>query len=214
MPRLLDLFCGAGGAAVGYHRAGFEVVGVDINPQPRYPFEFHQADAMTFPLDGFEVVHDSPPCPGYSTITPDQSKHPRLIAPLRQRLKEWGGIYVIENVEGAKRHMHSPIMLCGSSFGLPIQRHRLFEMNRFVIAPLCNHDRQPIGIYGQHPDTRQWLRPNGTSRGVKATSIEQAQRALGIDWMTWNELTDAIPPAYTEFIGVQLLEHLAADATH
>ena len=135
-PRLLDLFCGAGGAAMGYHRAGFEVVGVDIKPQPHYPFEFHQADAMTYPLEGFDAIHASPPCQGYSPHVSSESSawagtrgkdEPRLIGAVRERLV--GHAYVIENVVGARRELRGPLLLCGTMFGLPIARHRLFEMN-------------------------------------------------------------------------------------
>jgi hypothetical protein len=117
-PRLLDLFCGAGGAAVGYHRAGFDVVGVDINPQPRYPFEFHQADAMTFPLDGFDAIHASPPCQAYSHGTPPdkRSNHPDLLDATRDRLNAAGLPWVIENVPRAP--LRSPVILCGSQFDL------------------------------------------------------------------------------------------------
>lgn len=206
-PRLLDLFCGAGGAAVGYHRAGFQVVGVDNRPQPNYPFEFHQDDALTYPLEGFDAHHASPPCQGYSTMTANQKAHPRLIAHIRDRISHLP--HVIENVEGAKPYMKSPIMLCGSSFGLNVRRHRLFETNAFILAPPCTHTTTPIGIYGAHFDrTGGWVRPNGTGRGIKADSLEAAQTAMGIDWMTWPELVEAIPPAYTQFIGEQLLSVL------
>lgn len=213
-PRLLDLFCGGGGATRGYQLAGFHVTGVDINPQPRYcGDEFHQADAMTFPLNGFDVVHAGPPCQGYSTMTADHSRHPQLIAAVRDKLTSNGTPYVIENVAGARRHMSSAIQLCGSSFGLQVRRHRLFESNLFLMPQPCAHSEAPVGVYGDHPDRPGgWLRPGGTSRGVKATSLEQAQEAMGIDWMKWWELTEAIPPVFTSYVGEQLLMHLGVAA--
>ena len=138
-PRLLDLFCGAGGAAMGYHRAGFDVVGVDINPQPHYPFAFHQADALEYPLAGFDAIHASPPCQRFSTMTQRwarSSSRPGPDEPTRSRLRESMLPYVIENVAGAP--LVGPIRLCGSSFGLPVRRHRLFEMSSPpLLVPPC-----------------------------------------------------------------------------
>ncbi len=129
-PRLLDLFCGAGGASAGYHRAGFEVVGVDIKPQPHYPFEFHQADALEFPLEGYDAYHASPPCQAYSVCTKQEQKknYKKLIGSIRNRLIPTGKPFVIENVLGAKLDLRANILLCGTMFGLPIHRHRIFEM--------------------------------------------------------------------------------------
>jgi DNA (cytosine-5)-methyltransferase 1 len=206
--RLLDLFCGAGGAAMGYHRAGFEVVGVDIAPQPHYPFEFVQADALEYPLAEFDAIHASPPCQHYAGITaltgkPDE--HPDLIAPVRERLRGTGVPYVIENVEGARRKMRA-LPLCGSSFGLDVRRHRYFETNWLLLVPRCSH-------HLQQPRFRSLdKRGSGVSRVVGvhghvnyAGEGEIRARAMGIDWMTQDELVEAIPPAYTEFIGKALL---------
>jgi hypothetical protein len=204
-PRLLDLFCGAGGAAMGYHRAGFEVVGVDINPQPHYPFEFHQADAMTYPLEGFDAIHASPPCQKFSitaNLARAQGKKASevdLLTPIRPLLEATGLPYVIENVKGAP--LRDPLTLCGSTFGLGVRRHRLFESNiAFLGSGPCRHQEQgrPIGIYYSIGDEI----PQG---GKTAASLEEGQAAMGIDWMTWKELKEAIPPAYTEWIGRQLL---------
>src|SRR4030042_2837765 len=145
-PRLLDLFCGAGGAAMGYHRAGFEVVGVDIKPQPHYPFEFHQADALTFPLDEFDAYHASPPCQAftkYKNLRKDlPSRYPNLIPSTRRRLTDTDKPFVIENVEGSP--LINPIVLCGSMFGLDVRRHRLFECGKFTVQPLvCHHNWEP-----------------------------------------------------------------------
>jgi DNA (cytosine-5)-methyltransferase 1 len=214
-PRLLDLFCGAGGCSVGYHRAGFDVVGVDLVEHPDYPFPFHKADALTFPLDGFDVVHASPPCQRYSTITSDPSRHPDLLEPVRDRLLAWGGLYVIENVAGAARLLRQPVKVCGSAFGLAVRRHRYFECNTFVLGAMCMHPEEaPIGVYGDHgQQDHEYRRPDGTRRGQKARDVAQARKAMGIDWMTsWDDLADAIPPAYTEHIGTQLLAHLEAAA--
>lgn len=211
-PRLLDLFCCAGGAAMGYHRAGFEVTGVDIKPQPDYPFGFWQTDVLEYlddHLGVFDAIHASPPCQGYSTITPDKSKHPKLINQVREIIEPYDIPYVIENVPGAKAHLRNPVRLCGSSFGLAVRRHRLFESNIPLTVPPCAHSNQAaVGVYGSHPDSREYLRPDGTRRGRKARSLEEAQSAMGIDWMDWTHLKEAIPPAYTEHIGRQLIDHM------
>jgi DNA (cytosine-5)-methyltransferase 1 len=211
-PRLLDLFCGAGGCSVGYHRAGFDVTGVDIEPHPDYPYQMIVADALDVladpaHLDRFDVIHASPPCQGYSTMTADHDAHPRLIGPVRAALA--GRLYVIENVAGARRHMVDPVQLCGSTFGLGVQRHRLFESSTFLMPQPCGPHPTPVGVYGQHPDARAYPRPGtGTSRGDKATSLAEGRAAMGIDWMGWADLTEAVPPAFTEYIGAQLLDQL------
>lgn len=218
-PRLLDLFCGAGGAAVGYHRAGFDVVGVDINPQPHYPFEFHQADALTFPLDGFDAIHASPPCQAFTAYrrTGNVGTYPDLIAEVRGLLHSSGAPWIIENVEGAP--LLAPLLLCGSMFTMDVRRHRLFESSERLEAPLwsCRH-----GIWGpdRFPGGRSRER-TGSSRGRVRKTIEigswdiplpRQREAMGIDWMTGNELSQAIPPAYTEWIGAQLLRALGVAA--
>ena len=206
-PLLLDLFCGAGGAAMGYHRAGFEVVGVDIKVQPRYPFEFIQADALEYPLDGFDVVHASPPCAQATQaghLRDAQGKSSRygdLITPTRARLA--GSVSVIENVPGAP--IRADVTLCGSMFGLAVRRHRWFEFGCPTLSLVhpCNHYDQgrPVGIYYKLADDI----PHG---GRTAVTVEMARSAMGIDWMTWPELTQAIPPAYTEYVGRQLMRAL------
>ncbi len=207
-PRLLDLFCCAGGAGMGYHRAGFDVVGVDINPQPHYPFEFHQADALTFPLDGFDAIHASPPCQGYSRMRHlpwlRDKVYPLLIDPVRERLTEWGGPWVIENVEDAPLQtaaglfgLHG-VMLCGGMFGLPIYRHRPFESS--VNLPQPAHRRhtaviQPGRMLGGRADVRRgitaWQEDGGV--GGHMANIDRVKAAMGIDWMTGDELAQAIP---------------------
>lgn len=216
-PKLLDLFAGAGGASVGYDRAGFNVTGVDITPHADYPYGLFVADALNF-LDtwgdtfNFDVVHASPPCPRYSVATPaaHRDTHPDLIAPVRERLAELGVTYVIENVPGSP--LLGPVTLCGSMFGLQVRRHRLFESNLPLTAPACQHEGRTVyGVYGQHGDKNGAVaRPNGTSRGTKARDVEHAREVMGIDWMTeWSDIADSIPPAYTEYIGRQLLEHVS-----
>ena len=210
--KLLDLFCGAGGAAMGYHRAGFkDITGVDIKPQPRYPFKFVQADAMTYPLEGFSAIHASPPCQAFTAMKTmwNAKKHEDLLTPTRKRLDSTGTRYVIENVEGAPMAGYV-IILCGSSFGLGaddarLQRHRLFETNVPMLAPACNHGMadRVIGVYGGHGRDRR--------RKVNTQDFSTAarRRAMGIDWMTSEELSQAIPPAYTEFIGRHLIKALS-----
>jgi len=219
-PRLLDLFAGAGGCSVGYARAGFEVVGVDIAPHPDYPFALFVGDAMDALSDlalwdRFDVIHASPPCPRYSSATPEANRgsHPDLVGPVRELLQEWGGTYVIENVPGAP--LLNPTRLCGSSFGLGVRRHRLFESNAPLMGLECVHASQPEvwGVYGDHGDLTPVTRPNGASRGNKARDAAHAREVLGIDWMTeWDDLADAIPPAYTEHVGAQIIAHLSEAA--
>lgn len=213
-PRLLDLFCGAGGAAMGYHRAGFEVVGVDIKPQPHYPFEFiwhdvldYLADARAWIEDTFDVVHASPPCQAYSVATRDKSRHPDLIPDVRKLLnpRDCGWIYVIENVPGSP--LVDPVLVCGSSLGLEVRRHRLFESNVALMAPPCVHrsQGQPVGVYGEGSS-------RGQIRGRKADNEEEVLTVMEMPWADRAGATQAIPPAYTELIGHQLVTHLKAKA--
>ena len=216
-PRLLDLFSGAGGASVGYHRAGFEVVGVDINPQPNFPFEFIQAD-WEKPLSSLPglweregvpyAIHASPPCQAYSTMTKKWGRsgdHPDLVDPVREALVEIECPYVIENVAGAP--LLNPVMLCGSMFNLhsgiyQLRRHRLFESNVSFFAPAsCNHQGKALGVYGN---------PGGSSKrdGIKFAQIADWRAGMGIDWMTKDELKESIPPAFTEHVGKHLLSAL------
>ena len=203
-PRLLDLFCGAGGAAMGYHRAGFKVVGVDIKPQRNYPFEFHRADALEYPLGGFDVVHASPPCQKYSAATRHLANDsPLLIESIRDRLLNNEAFYVIENVPGAP--LIHPITLCGLALGLNVKRHRLFESTTHLQAPPCppGHPGNWFVIFGHEARSRL----DGHKSGRK-NKLEAAREAMGIDWMTRGELSEAIPPAYTEYIGWQLRRQL------
>lgn len=213
-PLLLDLFCGAGGASKGYDDAGFEVVGVDIEPQPNYPYEFIQADAIDS-VDrlgrNFDVIHASPPCHAYSTVTGRNRRNRRtyvdLVNPTRQRLLDLDKPYVIENVVGAP--LLDPVTYCGSSFGLDVRRHRLFESNVTLIAPPCDHSWQTPRF--RSLDSRMVARGSLNSVvGVHGHlnypgEFELRCKAMGIDWMTSRELCQAIPPAYTEHIGRQLL---------
>jgi DNA (cytosine-5)-methyltransferase 1 len=206
--KLLDLFCGAGGAAMGYHRAGFEVFGVDINPQPRYPFEFHQADAMTYPLDGFDAIHASPPCQGYSRMRHlpwlKDKVYPLLLAGTWERLAAAGVPWVIENVEDAP--MPQSTVLCGWTMGLPFYRHRRFGASFLIMAPPHRQHGTTIAAGGASVAQRF----KGTSFGIFDGA--DPGEAAGIGWMTKAELSEAIPPAYTEFIGQQLMAHLETRA--
>ena len=213
-PLLLDLFCGAGGAAEGYHRAGFDVVGVDIEPQPNYPFLFIQGEATgalgwTL-LNSVGAIHASPPCQAYSTTASLHSnEYPRLIEPVRELLDDTGLPYVIENVAGAKADLREPITLCGSSFGLGVRRHRLFEVSGFDVGlvPPCNHgeQREPIDVTGTGGPRVGERTDGGGGNSRKPRNLAEAREAMGIDWMTRPELSEAIPPAYTEWIGAHLL---------
>ena len=213
--KLLDLYCKAGGASVGYKTAGFdEVMGVDIKNQKRYPYEFIQADALEVLNDmdflrKFDVIHASPPCQTHSATRHLRNAQGKstdkvdLIPQTREALQKWasagdGGYYVIENVPGAP--LIEPIQICGSHFGLKVRRHRLFESNFKLVGTTCKHKEQgrPVGIYGSMRDEI----PGG---GHTAKTIEQAREAMGIDWMIWGELVEAIPPAYSKWIGKQIL---------
>ena len=227
--RLLVLFSGAGGAAVGYHRAGFwEIVGVDSAPQPRYPFEFFQADALEYlAAHGreFDAVHASPPCQFYSEATPEdyRASHPDLIVPVRDALRELGRPYVIENVAGARALLVNPLMLCGSALGLPIERHRFFEIwpEQFELTPPCAHHYGATWamIGGQSRRVEIPVLCSGGGDGQRAkrknhrprSTVAEIGWAMGIDWMLQRELTEAIPPAYTEFIGTILLRAMRED---
>ena len=215
--RLLDLFCCAGGAAVGYAEAGFEIVGVDIHPQPRYPFEFVQADVLQLEsefLSSFDAIHASPPCQSYSDLAKrngNGDKWPRLVEPVREMLIASKRPYVIENVEGAP--LLNPVVLCGTMFpGLRVLRHRLFETNFLVKVP--PHGKHPKvhtfdkrkSHYGK---TNEWTDFVQVTGGGNCT-IAAARDAMGIQWMSKLEINEAIPPAYTRLIGEQLVEHLRA----
>ena len=204
---------------MGYQRAGFDIVGVDIDPQPNYPFEFHQGDALQY-LEAhgheFDAIHASPPCQGYTTMSNKhreaQAVWPRLIAPTRELLRETGRPYVIENVAGARKHLISPVVLSGGMFGLGVDRPRLFETNFPIVAPPYRRPDPVIGVYGRHHDGRRlWSRKDGTELRA-AKTLTEGRLAMGIGWMFWRELTEAIPPAYTQYIGAQLIEHLAVAA--
>ncbi|HMJ78121.1 MAG TPA: DNA cytosine methyltransferase [Iamia sp.] len=211
-PRLLDLFCGAGGAATGYHRAGFDVVGVDLVRQPHYPYEFHLANALTFPVDGFDAVHASPPCKRFSVARHQHraqlfDPHPDLLTPTLARLADWGGVWIVENVPGAPMPSES-VTYCGSSFGLRVRRHRLFASSVGLNAPACDHKTQgaPVGVYGNGGADSGRARRGGGG-GVKVAGREAAE-ALGIDWTEHQPgLAQAIPPAYTEHIGRQVFPY-------
>ncbi len=213
-PKLLDLFCGAGGAAVGYARAGFEIVGVDIEPQPRYPFEFHRADALEFLATAgrdFDVIHASPPCQGYSSLRSihrfrGKRAYPLLVETVLGALEATGLPYILENVPGANLPTH--VTLCGSMFGLGAQcdgvwhqlrRHREFACSWYFLMPLrCRHVGRPVGVYG-NGGGHHCCTP-GAMNGMTGRASERRE-AMGIDWMDRYALSQAIPPAYTEWIG-------------
>lgn len=224
-PRLLDLFCGAGGAGAGYARAGFDVVGVDLAPQPDYPFTFIQADAMTFPLDGFDAIHASPPCQAFTSlkVMHNAREHADLLTPTRERLLAWGGPFVIENVVGAP--LQDPVLLCGTMFGLGVtaydgwrelRRHRLFETCWPLLGRRCQHKSLgavgTIGLYGDHArDRRRKANGQASIDFPMQDGLRLGKEAMGMPWASrWRSLTQAIPPAFTEHIGAQLLAHLSS----
>ena len=220
MPVLLDLFCGAGGAAWGYHQAGFDVIGVDINPQPNYPFAFKQGDALEW-IELYarfaDAIHASPPCQSYLNLGKVNRKlgrtydHPDLVGQTRELLKKTGLHYVIENVEGSP--LRDPAKICGTGLGLPLRRHRLFESNIPLTGVPCDHKR--------FSEPKYWTgwRPNGEKRLSTVVQVygnaggtEHWPAAMGISWMSKREMCEAIPPAYTRHVGAQLLEALKVAA--
>lgn len=221
-PRLLDLFCCAGGAGTGYHLAGFDVVGVDIAPRPRYPFEFIQADCLTLDpafLASFDAIHASPPCQAHTAMKTmaDARPHLDLIPQTRAMLIASGLPYVIENVVGAP--LRAPFMLCGTMFGLGVKgaqlrRHRLFETNFTVAIPTlstaCQHGGRTIGIYGEGcRDSRRKY-----DKTIPEFTVVDGREAMECPWMTIAELCEAIPPAYTKFIGERMLAHIETNHPH
>lgn len=222
-PLLLDLFCGAGGAAMGYHRAGFDVVGVDNKPQPNYPFPFVEHDALEFiQVNGrgdFALIHASPPCQAHATMSNRwkgagglRDERVSLIADTRIWLERLGVPYVIENVVGAKRELRHPVSVCGRVLGCEMHRHRLFESVVPLVGTVCDHGRCNHAVYGKAPDGRLlWRRVDGSEQHC-VSSVEHARDLMGMPWAGWRELCEAIPPAYTEHIGSQLLAALETQA--
>lgn len=229
--RCLDLFSCAGGAAMGLHRAGFEITGIDIRPQPRYPFTFRQGDALEQDLTGFDLVWASPPCQAHTALKTmhNAKEHPDLIPATRAKLQAWGGVWIIENVPGAPLARGS-IMLCGTMFGLgtgdaELRRHRWFECSFGALAPSCEHGLRSacVGIYGGHLRNRRRIRTIGVcgegardsgrkaDKGISDFTAEQGKEAMGIDWMTIAELCQAIPPDYSHFLGAQAMRILRAN---
>lgn len=216
----MDLFCGAGGVAAGLRQAwpDAEIVGVDLTPQPRYPFTFVRADAMTFPLDGFDFIWASPPCQHYVCIRQgwDASRHPALIGPVRERLIKTNVPFVIENVR--KAPIRADLVLCGQMFGLGVFRHRYFELGGFNAeqpkhqkhvgsvhtGEICTvyNGGDGVGGYGTNIVKRRAAREKMKAAGIQQTT-ERWKKAMDIDWMTREELTQAIPPAYSRYIAEQ-----------
>jgi DNA (cytosine-5)-methyltransferase 1 len=197
---------------MGYHLAGFDVVGVDINPQPHYPFEFHQADAMTFPLNGFDVVHASPPCQDHSSLANIHGGNGTgwMLRATLDRLSGFNGMWVVENVVGAA--MPDPVTLCGSAFRLGVRRHRLFSSNVRLTYPGCNHLAQ-MPKYRVYDHGKWYLSRVAPVYGHGGARAKECwSEAMGIDWMDKAELAQAIPPAYTQYIGGQLLPVMATES--
>lgn len=230
-PVMVDLFCGAGGMTRGFQGAGFYVIGVDLEEQPDYcGDEFIQADAIQFladllttdgwvgdnPVHRIVAAHASPPCHAYTTMgqkhPETQAQHPALIADTREALKALGIPFVIENVPGARKELDHPLQLCGRAFGLGVGRHRLFECSRFsCMGVQCQCDGNELPVYGKLDGRRVWTRVDGSELRA-ARTLEQAQSAMGIDWMPWDRLTQAIPPAYAEHIGSYLMAAVRSEA--
>ena len=223
-PKALDLFCCAGGAAMGLHRAGYDVTGVDVRPQPRYPFRFIQGDALAQDLSGYDFVWASPPCQAHTSMKTmhNAKEHADLIPATRAKLEAWGGPWIMENVVGAP--LRNPVLLCGTMFGLgcedaELRRHRIFESNVALMTLECRHGQRAatMGVYGGHLRNRKRARTIGVygegvrdsvrkmDKGVEDFDVTQGREAMGIEWMTLAELCQAIPPAYSEFLARQTL---------
>jgi DNA (cytosine-5)-methyltransferase 1 len=221
---------------MGYHRAGFDVVGVDIVDQPSYPFEFHRADAMRI-LQGLiegelfyprwlnrppDVIHASPPCQFKTQMAAAHRSRgfdhrPNLLTPTRELLRKLGKPYVLENVPGARKYMTPTLVLHGGMFGLGVHRPRVFECSELILAPRTRMTRKPIGVYGDRPHGKFSTRLNGDMSGKRsefrvARTLEEARELMGMPWADWHGCKEAVPPAYTEFIGHQLIEHVMRNA--
>jgi len=215
MLRLLDLFCGAGGAGMGYWRAGFEVVGVDIATQRNYPFEFHQGDALGYLKEHgheFDAIHASPPCQGYTALAAVHGNvWPKLVPAVRDALDATGLPYVIENVQGSP--VRRDVTLCGEMFGLSVIRHRYFELGGWAASAPAHraHKGRVAGMRHGQWFVGPYFAVYGEGGG-KGT-VRQWQQAMGIGWTDdRHEIAEAIPPAYTEFIGAQLVAGLVRQA--
>lgn len=206
---LLDLFCCEGGAGMGYAQAGWTVTGVDIVPRPRNPHPVIIADALEYLAEHghkYDFIHASPPCQGYSNLTPEghKGKYPKLIHKLREMLADSGKPYVIENVAGARHDLENPVMLCGSMFGLRTQRHRYFETSFPVTAPRqCDHSEIPLLVTTASKASRE----KRFALGMKPKTVANAPLAYGIEWMSCDGLKECIPPAYTRYLAEQFLQH-------
>jgi DNA (cytosine-5)-methyltransferase 1 len=226
-PRLLDLFCGAGGCTAGYQRAGFYVVGVDIAPQPDYcGDQFYEMDALDYLRDpgwrawGFDAIHASPPCQRYtrlSVMPTARDDHPDLLQPTIDLLASTGLPFVVENVEGAPYPADMfRVRLCGSSFGLRVRRHRWFVANFPILVPACQHDPSVdlVGVYGASDGAHEpGFKHPGIRRGPRQATTAEAREVMEMPWVTKRKgLTNAIPPAYTEHIGSYLLSHIEAES--
>lgn len=208
-PRALDLFCGAGGASKGLHAAGFDVVGVDINPMPRYPFPFIKADAIEARIEEigwFDFVWASPPCQQFSALATreDLSHYPDLVDPIRQKLVASGKPWVIENVPGAP--LRKDLMLCGGMFGLRSYRHRHFEANFYIAQP--DHPKHVVRVNRRGENRKEHWANGGFLTITGDVGTYCGPEAMGIDWMSGDEMSEAIPPAYSEFIGRAAIFHI------
>ena len=204
---MLDTYCCQGAASEGYRRAGFEVAGVDIDPQPRYPFEFHQADAVEFIREHgheFDAIHASPPCQRYSKAQRIQNReHPDLIAETREALITTGQPWVIENVEDARGELIDPVMLCGRDFGLRTYRHRLFETS-FRVEPLLHYEHEERTVkMGRPLRDGDWYHAVGNF-----SNVDYIRTDLGVPWMSREGIRECIPVQYAEWIGAQLIDQL------
>lgn len=223
-PRLLDLFCCQGGAASGYHEAGFDILGIDLEPQSLYPFPMVQADALEFlafaDLSPFAAIHASPPCQFRTQMAAAHrsrgfDSRPDLLTPTRAALRSLGKPYVIENVPGAKARMSATLALHGGMFGLGVHRPRLFESNILILAPRTPLTDRPIGVYGERPVKNYSTRSNGNMGGKRsefriARSLEEARELMEMPWADWHGCKEAVPPAYTRHIGTALLAAIEA----
>jgi DNA (cytosine-5)-methyltransferase 1 len=209
VPKLLDLYCCQGGAGEGYRRAGFDVIGVDLNPQPRYPFEFHQADALQFLAEHhheFDAFHASPPCQDWSvtkSIHAGDHGTAWLLDATRTAFIQIGKPWVIENVPGAA--MFDPIVLCGTMFGLEVYRHRLFESSEALVAPSHPKHVAKATQVGRQPKPGEFMTVAG-----HFANVQRARECMGIDWMNRDGLAQSIPPAYSEYVGKQLLAQITS----